>query len=134
MTHTTRRDFLKTTTAAAAAASLPYWFTTESARAAYQSPNERPVLGCIGTGSRWGAVGPNAMEFADCVAVCDVDALHLDAGRDRVKGIQTKKGFDGYVAMYEDYRAILDRDDIDVVTIVTPDHWHSPLTIAAARA
>ncbi len=135
MSSTTRRDFLKSGTAAAAAASMPYFFTAESARAAaFQSPNERPVLGCIGTGSRWGAVGPNAMQFSDCVAVSDVDALHLDAGRDRVKGIQSKKGFDGHIAMYEDYRAILDRDDIDVVTIVTPDHWHSKIAIEAMQA
>ena len=28
----------------------------------------RPFLGCIGVGDRWNAVGPQAMNFADCVA------------------------------------------------------------------
>lgn len=135
MAQQSRRDFLKTSTAAAAATTIPYWYTSESAVAAnFQSPNERPVLGCIGTGSRWNAVGPNAMEFADCVAVADVDALHLDAARDKVKKLQDKKGFDGYIAMYEDYRAIIDNDEIDVVTIVTPDHWHTKIAIEALRA
>jgi len=133
-TRSTRRDFLKTT-AAAAGATLPYWFTSAMPMAhGYQSPNERPVIGCIGTGSRWGAVGPAALNFGDCVAVCDVDALHLDAARDRVRGIQSRKGSEGYIAMYEDYRAILDNDEIDVVTIVTPDHWHSKIAIAAMQA
>ena len=59
----TRRDFLKTSTAALATASLPYWFTSATpAEAAYRSANERPVVGCIGTGSRWGGVGPQAYQ------------------------------------------------------------------------
>ena len=128
-----RRDFLKTSFAAVAAGSMPYWFTSETAQA-FQSPNERPVLGCIGTGSRWGAVGPNAMRLADCVAVCDVDANHAGGGANRAKGIQSKKGKAGDVAVYEDYRKILDRKDVEVVTIVTPDHWHSKIAIEAMQA
>jgi predicted dehydrogenase len=125
-----RRDFLKTTTAAAAGAVMPYWFTAASARAfAYQSPSERPVLGCIGTGSRWGQVVGGAMNFSDCVAVCDVDARHAGQARDRVKKHQDRD-----VEVFEDYRKILDNDSIDVVTIVTPDHWHSKIAIEAMRA
>jgi len=128
--HSSRRDFLKTSTAAAAGAVMPYWFTAESAKSfAYQSPNERPVLGCIGTGSRWNAVGPAAMRYADCVAVCDVDARHAGKGRDKVK---EKQGQD--VETFEDYRKVLDNDEIDLVTIVTPDHWHSKIAIEAMRA
>ena len=66
----TRRDFLKTSAAAAAATTAPFWFaTTENSAKAFQGPNNRHVLGCIGTGSRWeGDDGPRAMKFADCVA------------------------------------------------------------------
>ena len=71
----TRRDFMQTTLAAAAASSMPYWFFRDPAEAkAFQSPNERPIIACIGTGDRWNAVGPNALKFGDCVAVCDVDS------------------------------------------------------------
>ncbi len=129
-----RRTFLKTT-AALAGAVMPYWSTSPSSRAlGFQSVNDRPVLGCIGTGDRWQGVGPAALNFADCVAVCDVDRSHMEQGRDKVKGIQEKKGSSGDVEMYEDYRKILDRKDIDVVTIVTPDHWHSKIAIDAMRA
>jgi predicted dehydrogenase len=132
----TRRDFLKTaTTAAAAGATLPYWFTSASPRAfGYQSPNERPVLGCIGTGDRWKADGPAAMNFADCVAVCDVDANHLNEAQEIVKQKQGKAGKDIQIDAHEDYRKVLDRNDIDVVTIVTTDHWHSKIAIDAMRA
>ena len=80
-----RRDFLKNSAAGALAGmSVPFWFSTEAdAATAFKSPNDRPVLGCIGTGSRWGAVGPNAMQFSDCVAVCDADANHAGRGANR---------------------------------------------------
>ena len=133
MTHNqNRRDFLKSS---AAAATVPFWFSTANTNSyGADSPNERPVLGCIGTGSRWNAVGPNAMAFADCIAVCDADANHMEQGRNKVKGIQGKKGQEREVQMHEDYRKILDNKEIDVVTIVTPDHWHSKIAIEAMQA
>src|SRR5262249_30342686 len=130
-----RRDFLKTSTAALAGATLPYWFTAQSNLAlGRQSVNDRPVLGCIGTGDRWNDVGIRALEFSDCVAVCDVDKLHVEKGRDRVKDAQSKKGNNSTPDMYEDYRKVLDRKDIQVVTIVTTDHWHSKIAIEAMQA
>ena len=125
-----RRDFLKTSTALAATAALPYWLTTSPALAD-QSPMERPMLGCIGTGSRWKAVGPSAMKFADCVAVCDVDQAHLD---EAYKIVKEKQPGDRGVTKHADYRAILDNKDIDIVTIVTPDHWHTKIAIEAMKA
>ena len=132
----TRRDFLKKSSLAALAGStMPYWFTAESAKAfAFNSATERPVLGCIGTGSRWGAVGPQAMKFSDCAAVCDVDADHAGKGKERALKEREKNGLDNKIDVYEDYRKILDRKDIDVVTIVTPDHWHSKIAIEAMQA
>lgn len=136
MTQPNRREFLKKSTAALAAGGMvPYIFTARQSDAAlFQSANDRPVLGCIGTGDRWQAVGPSALQFADCAAVCDVDKNHMDKGREKVKGIQAKKGVTREVEAHEDYRKILDRKDIDVVTIVTPDHWHSKIAIEAMQA
>jgi len=132
---TSRRDFLKTTAAAAAAGSVPFWFPTQRALALdFKSANERPILGCIGTGDRWNGVGPNALKFSDCVAVCDVDSDHSAKGQAKVKEIQSKKGADRDVAVFGDYRKLLDRKDIEVVTIVTPDHWHTKIAIDAMRA
>jgi predicted dehydrogenase len=133
----TRRDFLKTSAAAAtAAATTPFWFAVgENPAKAFQGPNNRHVLGCIGTGSRWeGDDGPRAMKFADCVAICDVDSGHAGKGRDIAEKIQSKKGRSSKPEIYGDYRRVLDRKDIDVVTIVTPDHWHTKLAIEAMKA
>ncbi len=126
----TRRHFLRSTlvgTAAAASTQLGRRLLADDA--SDSTLNDRPILGCIGTGSRWNAVGPNAMEFADCVAVCDVDANHV---ADAV-AVVTKKQ-DRTPDTYEDYERLLERKDIDVVTIVTPDHWHTKIAIDAMRA
>ena len=131
-----RRHFLKTTTAAAAGAAMPYWFSSKKslAQEAAESPSERLRVGCIGTGSRWNGVGPAAFNFADCVAVADVDANHAAKGKEKVVNIHKKSGRPTQVDVYEDYQKILDRDDIDIVTIVTPDHWHSKIAIEAMQA
>src|SRR5256714_4352027 len=131
-----RRDFLKTSTAVAAA-SVPYfcWGSPLIAQdAKTTSKNDRPILGCIGTGDRWNAVGPQAMNFADCVAVCDVDSEHANKGKAKALEMNGKKGRERTVDVYEDYRKLLDRKDIEVVTIVTPDHWHTKIAIAAMKA
>ena len=128
----TRRHFLKGTTAAAAAGvTAPYFFTSlgTADNGQTEAKNDRPILGCIGTGSRWGGVGPNAMQFADCVAICDVDQSHLDKAVVKVKQLQGHEP-----EVHEDYQRVLDRKDIDVVTIVTPDHWHTKIAIDALRA
>ncbi len=134
---TNRRTFLKQSgVVALTAGTMPYWFTSQSAMAsAFRSANDRPIIGCIGTGDRWmGGVGPNALKYGNCVAVCDVDENHMGAGRDLVKNSQGEKGKDVEIAMHEDYRKILDRKDIEAVTIVTPDHWHSKIAIEAMQA
>ena len=130
-----RRGFLKhASLAGLATASAPYWFAPSSFSAPFRSANDRPILGCIGTGDRWNGIGPNAMQFADCAAVCDVDATHVEKGKAKALEMQSKPGAERTVDMYEDYRKILDRSDIDVVTIVTPDHWHTKIAIEAMKA
>ncbi|MFO0424942.1 MAG: Gfo/Idh/MocA family protein, partial [Planctomyces sp.] len=130
-----RRSFLKNSSLAAlAAGASPYWFAPSSMAAPFRSANDRPVLGCIGTGDRWNGVGPNAMAFSECAAVCDVDSAHMEKGKAKALELNGKKGADREVAMYEDYRKLLDRKDIEVVTIVTPDHWHSKIAIEAMQA
>src|SRR6185295_9308654 len=127
-----RRQFLKTSTAAGAAAAAagftPYF--TSVARAQEASKNDRHAVGFIGTGDRLpGALTPPARQLINVLAVCDVDKKHLENGNKLAESIS------GHPAdMYEDYRKVLDRKDIDVVIITTPDHWHSKIAIEAMQA
>ncbi len=134
--HSSRRQFLTVTSAAAAGAMFAGAGTSTRtlAQEAAKSPNERLRIGCIGTGDRWKGVVGQAKQFGDVIAVCDVDANHLDEGRKMMLDAQSKSGRDYTVDAYEDYRKILERKDIDVVTIVTPDHWHSKIAIEAMQA
>jgi predicted dehydrogenase len=129
-----RRDFMKTSGAAIAAGTMPYWFTSPSARANSLSVLERPVIGCVGTGDRWKAVVKQAFNVGDIAAVCDVDANHLAEGLDIVTKAQSSKGNNRQVDTYEDYRKVIDRKDIDLLICVTPDHWHTKVSIEGMKS
>lgn len=125
---TTRRDFLKTAGAAAAAGGvLPYFPWTEKAFA-NDAKNDRPVIGCIGVGSMGTGDAYGHANFGDIVAVCDVDQKHAEKAKNDPKIGKEKAD------AYSDYRKVLDRKDIDVVSIVTPDHWHVKIAIEALQA
>ena len=40
----------------------------------------------------------------------------------------------GRVMALDDPRKVMERDDIDAITIATPNHWHSLITIWGAQA
>lgn len=124
----TRRDFLKTaTTAAAAGAVLPYWtWTAKTMADETKSPNERPRVGCIGNGGMGTGDAGAIKRYGDIIANCDVDRNHAYRLQKTVA--------EGKSEIYEDYRLLLDRKDVDVVTISTPDHWHTRIALAALRA
>lgn len=131
-----RRQFLKTSAATAATvAATPYFFTGEKSFAQEsKSANDRPIVGFIGTGDRWNALKDQALRFGDAVAGCDADSEHAASGKAKVEDIQAKAGRERKVDTYEDYRKLLDRKDIEVVVIATPDHWHSKIAIDAMKA
>ena len=113
------------------------------------APSNRIVMGCIGLGGQ----GTHNMKMfmrspeVQMVAVCDVEAQSSNyhggstAGREParmiVKGHYAKqkpagayKGCDSY----NDFRELLASDNIDAVTVCTPDHWHGLISVAAAKA
>ena len=128
----TRRSFLrKSAGITAAGIAAPYIFTSSDLRADEpKSKNDRPVFGCIGLGDMsfrypWKEItdSVNADTFGTVAAVCDVDRNRAEEASDS-----------GKRAVFHDYRKLLDRKDIEAVTISTPDHWHTKIAIDAMRA
>jgi predicted dehydrogenase len=132
-TRISRRSFITTCTMAAAATGLPIWFVErELAAAASQakplSPNDRPGIALIGCGGQGTGDASNALRFGEVIAVCDVDTIHIDKAVEKF----TKEG--KTPARYSDFRKVLERDDVHVVINGTPDHWHTLINLAAAKA
>ncbi len=134
ITNTSRRDFLKKVSAATiGAVGLPLFLPSAVfGRSGSVPPSDRINIGCIGMGGM--GIG-NMMSFlekpeAQIVAVCDVDARH----RAEARGIVEKKSGKKGCTEYNDFRDLLTRDDLDAVSIATPDHWHALIAVAAAQA
>lgn len=123
----TRRGFLRGL--AAAPLIIP---ASALGRDGRPAPSERLTMGGIGMGGRGtGDLGDFlGRREVQVVAVCDV----VKANRERAKGnVDRRYGNTDCVAV-NDFREITHRNDIDLVLIGTPDHWHVPIAIAAARA
>jgi predicted dehydrogenase len=128
-----RRSFIRRCSATAAATGLPLWFVERELANAQEptkppTPNDRPAIALIGCGGMGSQDARDARRFGEIVAVCDVDQRHLD----KAVAEFTKDG--KIPEKFTDFRKLLERDDIHVIINGTPDHWHSLINIAAARA
>ena len=61
---------------------------------------------------------------AEVVAICDIDDVQLAKGFKTLDGYGAKKP-----TAYKDIRKVIDNKDIDVLSIATPNHWHTLMTI-----
>ncbi|MGQ9649912.1 MAG: Gfo/Idh/MocA family protein [Phycisphaerae bacterium] len=120
----TRRKVLRA--AAGTAIGLPYMIISSALGNARTAPaGERVTLGHIGVGNRGKELLRGFMTCKGCqsVAVADAYSDRRDAAAQAIGG-----------KAYADFRELLARPDIDAVVIATPDHWHVPIAMAAARA
>lgn len=124
-THKNRRDFLRVAAAGPLLAPLAAGRTMADET---RAKNDRPRMALIGAGGQgtWDAYA--AAQYGDFLAVCDVDRTHAE------KAKAHERIGKGKADVYEDYRKVLDRKDIDAVVIGTPDHWHSKILIEAMKA
>lgn len=122
---TTRQNFLKSSALLGAAAGFPA--IVPSNVFGEHAPSNKVNIGVIACGGRsmscWGYKNYAKSEI---VAVCDPKKAARDE-RGEAWGIAEK---DRYV----DFRDLLAREDVDAVSISTPDHWHVPMAMAAAKA
>lgn len=117
-----RRSALKGIAAIASVQILP----SRIALANPDSPSNQLTKGIIGCGniSRSHLGMPGKL-----LALCDVDKNHLKARQEEAK----KRG-NGDVDGYGDFRDLIARDDIDIVHVATPPHWHAIQAIEAIKA
>ncbi|MCI0459582.1 MAG: Gfo/Idh/MocA family oxidoreductase [Gemmataceae bacterium] len=130
-----RRGFLARSLAGLTlGAGLPAWYAREVLAQQQQQPqprqpgpNDRIVMGAIGTGGQGRGImmAARRQTGVQMVAVCDVD-------RGRRQQAATQLG--GRITQFNDFRELLQNRDIQAVTIGTPDHWHALIAIAAMRA
>lgn len=119
-----RRNFLTT----AAAGSLMAGMSLRQSLQAQDKPRqkvERLGVGSIGLRYQGSVIANKAAMYGDIVAVCDVDKNVRDTA---------KAAFGSTPRDFENYQDLLARKDVDVVTIGTPDHWHTKMIIDACRA
>jgi predicted dehydrogenase len=127
----TRREFMRVGAGAATlgVTSHAAFLTPSFAAAAPRSvpPSDRVRFASIGTGVRGCEIMRAALTCpgTEIVAVSDLYDGRLTAGQENAgKQLFTTK----------DYRAILDRQDVDAVLVATPDHWHRKLVEDACAA
>lgn len=114
-----RRHFLKTTGSLAAA-------TTMIQAKAFAAGSDTLRVGVIGIGSQGGHHLKQflGMDDVEVAYVCDVDQKRLDEASAQARNAKAVK----------DLRTILDDNQIDAVSIATPDHWHTPASLLALEA
>lgn len=122
-----RRDFLRASSIGGASSVFALSSQHSEAFGQEQSRSANSTMGVAAIGLRYqGTVDTEkARIYGNIVACCDVDR-HVRE--------QARASFGSTPFICEDYREVLQRKDVDLVIIGTPDHWHSKILIDACRA
>jgi hypothetical protein len=126
MSKHTRREFLKTASCSTVGA-LTFPMIVPSSvfgKPGVPGPNERiqcALIGCGGHGAVWPGVSP-LHQIVACV----------DPVRERRDKYIAEKA--PGARSVNDFREVIDDPAIDAVLVETPDHWHVPISLRAARA
>ena len=123
-TNISRRRFMQATAGIAAVSPLVLSGSVFG-NAQVAAPSERVTVGHIGVGGQGSGLfgGVRQVREAQSVAVADC----FKSKREGIAAACEGKA-------YADFRELLDRKDIDCVVVATPDHWHVPIAIMAARS
>ena len=123
MSHLNRREFLGT---------IPVvWAGMSSLSQAAFSANDKVNVALVGCGGRGKGLGSWFAKLPDSqlVAVCDPDQSRSGQMADQIEKSGAKRP-----KQVEDFRTLLDGNEIDAIVIATPDHWHTPAAIMACQA
>ena len=125
-----RRGFLKGTAVASAVVACPTILPSSVFGA--DAPSRKIMVGHIGVGGQGGGLLGAFLRCAEgqSVATCDPFKGRRDGRAKQIDGRYKKKG----CRTFGDFRELLALKEIDAIVCATPDHWHVPITIAAAKA
>lgn len=133
-----RRDFIAKSALAVASVGIPT--IVPSSVFGKNAPGNRITVGFIGMGRQVFAKNlPQmlAVPGVQVVAVCDVDSWRMNEAQKVVNQFyanqKDKATYKGCRAV-ADFRNIINSKDIDAIMISTPDHWHVPMGLMAAKA
>jgi len=126
-----RRGFLRG--AGAAVFGFPYIIPASVlGKGGVLAPSEKIVMAAIGVGSMGTGDLRGFLNKADqvkVVAVCDVDLRHAQ----NAKNLVDKKYGNRDCRIYQDYRELLEKENLDAVCHALPDHWHAIVSVACAK-
>jgi len=125
----TRREFLDTLAVGAAGLAVS---STAKSYGQIMGSNDRLNFAIIGLHSRayahLSALKANK-DTARVAYVCDVDTTIMKKFAD-----DTQRELGYAPSVDQDFRNILEKKEIDAITIATPDHWHAPMSIRGLQA
>ncbi len=128
MPETTRRGFVKGSAASLVAMGFA---SSVSADKSPPSPNDKIQVGMVGAAGRAGSLLRMfaAREDVEIVGIADIDQGRLASGVAHVEKVKGRRP-----AGHGDFRRLTDNQQIDVIVVGTPDHWHAIPTIMACQA
>jgi hypothetical protein len=105
----------------------------------YLAPSDIISLGFIGTGKQGRGLTSSFLNTNEVriAALSEVYQAKAQLTLDRIKmqfEKNTQLGAFSEIPVYQDFRELLIRKDIDGVVIATPDHWHAAIAVRAAEA
>ncbi len=123
-----RRSFIQSSSLVAAGLAVPMAGKSAWRTGMANDQINVALIGCRNMG--WSNLADFLLhQEVRCVALADVDARILAS-----RGNELTTKYQMKADLYPDYRKILDREDVDVVIIGTPDHWHCLQFVDACKA
>lgn len=131
-----RRKFIKTAAVGAVGMAILPQFLASCKQNKAAADDGIIRLGFIGLGQQamYLLSGYLTIEGVQVVAGCDVYGVKRERFLKRVNAYYAEMEQPPVVDVYENYKDLLAREEIDAVVIASPDHWHAFMAIDAANA